>query len=187
MEETREPPESGRESIGVTPQTGQTTYGRATRASHEVRPPKRLIDEMAEIVSMVAEDPDMPTITQALRGPESQEWPEAMHKEIDSLERYNTWQEVLPSEGTQFVNTKYKAHLNAQGFTQIPSLHFDKPFAAVVHTDTIQFLLAHAVQEGLYTAQFDVEFAYLNALGEEELYLKPPQGVRVTRGRVLWL
>ena len=29
-----------------------------------------------------------------------------MHKEIDFLERYNTWQQVLAPEGTQFVDTK---------------------------------------------------------------------------------
>ena len=57
----------------------------------------------------------------------------------------------------------------------------------MVCTDIIQFLLAHTVWEGLYTAQFDGESAYLNAPLEEKLYLSPPQVVRVAPGRVLQL
>ena len=174
---------------------------RTTRSGRETRRPKRLI-ELAEIALMVSEDPDMPSVSQALGGPESREWQVAMEKEIDAIERYDTWEEMLAPETARFVDTKwvlkkkrnekgelikYKARLNARGFTQVPGLDFDETFAAVVRTDTIRLLLAHAIQENLYTAQYDVEAAYLNAPLEEEHYLKPPPGVNVTPGRVLRL
>lgn len=82
---------------------------------------------------------------------------------------------------------KYKARLNAQGFTQVEGLDYDETYAAVVRTDTIRLLLAHAYQNHLHMAQYDIESAYLNAELEEEIYLKPSPGVTVTAGKVLRL
>lgn len=187
------------EIVTVAPMSAVSTN--RSRSGREIRRPNRY-SEWAELALMTAEGPDMPTVPQALRGPETREWQAAMAKEIAGLEKYCTWEEVLAPPGARFVDTKwvlkkkrdetgrltkYKARLNARGFTQVEGLDYDETFAAVVRTDTIRLLLAHSVQNNLYTAQFDIEAAYLNAELEEELYLKPPPGVTVTAGKVLRL
>ena len=128
---------------------------------------------------------------------EAGEWKTAMEKEIASLERYSTLEATTPPVDRRFVDTKwvlrkkrdengnlvkYKARLTARGFTQIPGIDYDETFSAVVRTDTLRILLAHAIQHNLHTAQFDIESAYLNAPLEEEIYIKPPKMVSVPSG-----
>jgi len=125
-----------------------------------------------------------------------------MTKEIESLERYTTWEEVAPPQNARFVDTKwvlkkkrdehgklvkFKARLTARGFTQIPGLDYDETCSAVVRTDTIRPLLAHAVHHDLHTVQYDIESAYLNAPLEDEIYIKPAPMVAITAGKVLRL
>ena len=125
-----------------------------------------------------------------------------MEKEIASLEKYGTWEATTPPVDGRFVDTKwvlrkkrdengnlikFKARLTARGFTQIPGIDYDETFSAVVRTDTIRILLAHAVQHNLHTVQYDIESAYLNAPLDDEIYIKPPRMVTVPSGKVLRL
>jgi len=101
-----------------------------------------------------------------------------MEKEIASLEKYKTWEATAAPENARFVDTKwvlrkkrdergnlvkFKARLTARGFTQIPGIDYDETFSAVVRTDTLRILLAHAIHHNLHTVQYDIESAYLNA------------------------
>ena len=79
---------------------------RTTCTGRESRRPKRLI-EMVEIALLVARDPDMPSVSQALTGPENREWQAAMVKEVNAIECYNAWEEVLAPETARFVDTKW--------------------------------------------------------------------------------
>jgi hypothetical protein len=125
-----------------------------------------------------------------------------MNKVLQSIKKYGTWEETLAPEGPRFVDTKwglkkkrnergehikYKAHLNTHRFSEVPGLNFDKTFSTVVWIDTIYVLLAYAVQEGLYMAQYGIGSAHLNDTFEEGLYLKPPPSVQVTARKVLRL
>ena len=109
---------------------------------------------------------------------------------------------MSPPPGGRFVDTKwvlkkkrdecgnlvkFKARLTARGFTQIPGLDYDEMFSAVVRTDTLRLLLAHAIQYQLHTVQYDIESAYLNAPLDEEIYIQPPAMVSVPDGKVFRL
>jgi len=172
-----------------------------TRSGRAVRPPSRF-GEWGEIALFGLGDADEPSVSQALRSSEFAEWQSAMEKEIVSLEKYNTWEEVAPPLDGRFVDTKwvlkkkrdehgklvkFKARLTAQGFTQIPGLDYDETFSPVVRTDTIRRLLPHAVQNNLLTVQYDIKSVYLNAPLEGEIYIKPPQMVTISTGKVLHL
>jgi len=172
-----------------------------SRSGRQIKLPARY-GSWAEMALLGLDDEDSPTVAQALRSSEAADWKSAMEKEITSLERYNTWEEVASHSDGRFVNTKwvlkkkrdehgnlvkYKARLTARGFTQVPGLDYDETFSAVVQTDTLRILLAHAIQHNLYTAQYDIESAYLNAPLDEEIYIQPPTMVAIGAGKVLRL
>jgi len=172
-----------------------------TRRGREVKPPSRL-GEWGEVALLGYTDEDEPSVTAALSGSEAGEWKTAMEKEIASLEKYKTWEATAAPENARFVDTKwvlrkkhdergnlvkFKARLTACGFTQIPGIDYDETFSAVVRTDTLRILLAHAIQHNLHTVQYDIESAYLNAPLDDEIYIKTPRMVAVPSGKVLRL
>ena len=134
-----------------------------TLAGRTIKPPNRygLTAEYALLMRAAQENPDEPTLQQAMHGPEKGEWDKALQKEVEGIESYGTWEEATPPEGARFIGTKwvlrkkrdesgkllkYKARLTAKGFAQIPGLDFDETFSVVIRTDTILLLLAHCVQ-----------------------------------------
>jgi len=181
--------------------TCQPPPGIRTRSGRGVRPPSRL-GEWGEVALLGSVNEDSPSISKALSGSEAGEWKIAMEKEIASLEKYNTWEATAPPVNGRFVDTKwvlrkkrdehghlvkFKARLTARGFTQIPGIDYDETFSAVVRTDTLRILLAHALQHNLHIVQYDIESAYLNAPLDDEIYIKPPRMVTVPDGKVLRL
>jgi hypothetical protein len=57
-----------------------------------------------------------------------------------------------------------KAHLVAQGFSQVERLDFGEPFAPVSHLEAIRILLAFATSKGYKLYQMDVKSAFLNSV-----------------------
>jgi hypothetical protein len=55
-----------------------------------------------------------------------------------------------------------KAHLVAQGFSQVKGLDFGETFALVAHLEVIKILLAFAIFNGFKLYQIDVKSAFLN-------------------------
>jgi hypothetical protein len=55
-----------------------------------------------------------------------------------------------------------KAHLIAQGFSQVESLDFGETFAPVARLKAIRILLVFAVLKGFKLYQMDVKSAFLN-------------------------
>jgi hypothetical protein len=55
-----------------------------------------------------------------------------------------------------------KAHLVAQGFSQVEGLNFRETFAPVVHLEAIRILLVFATSSGFKLYQMDVKSAFLN-------------------------
>lgn len=88
-------------------------------------------------------------------------WKEAMRKEIEAIERNNTWKLVeLPSGhkpiGLKWVyklkrNTegdivKYKAWLVTKGYVERHGVDFEEVFAPVIRLETVRLLLALAAK-----------------------------------------
>jgi hypothetical protein len=69
-----------------------------------------------------------------------------------------------------------KAHLVAQGFSQVEGLDFGETFAPVAHLETIRILLAFAASKGFKLYQMDVKSSFLNGVIHEEVYVRQPLG-----------
>jgi hypothetical protein len=70
-----------------------------------------------------------------------------------------------------------KAHLVAQGYSQVEGLDFGETFAPVACLEAIRILLAFAVSKGFKLYQMDVKSAFLNGVIQEEVYVRQPPGL----------
>jgi hypothetical protein len=69
-----------------------------------------------------------------------------------------------------------KAHLVAQGFSQVEGLDFGETFAHVAHLEAIRILLAFIASKGFKLYQMDVKSAFLNGVIQEEVFVRQPPG-----------
>jgi hypothetical protein len=69
-----------------------------------------------------------------------------------------------------------KAHLVAQGFSQVECLDFEEIFAPVARLEAIRILLAFAASWRFKLYQMDMKSAFLNGVIQEELYVRQPPG-----------
>ncbi|GAA0148132.1 transmembrane signal receptor [Lithospermum erythrorhizon] len=117
---------------------------------------------------------------------ESQEWVEAMHKELAALEANDTWEVVdLPPAhkpiGCKWVFRlkynqdgsvdKYKARLVAKGFNQIEGVDYFDSFTPVAKTVTVRIILAYVAANGWALHQLDINNAYLHGYFDEDIYI----------------
>jgi hypothetical protein len=71
-----------------------------------------------------------------------------------------------------------KAHLVAQGFSQVEGLDFGKIFAPVAHLEAIIILLAFVTSKEFKLYQMDVKNAFLNGVIQEEVFVRLPPGFK---------
>jgi hypothetical protein len=69
-----------------------------------------------------------------------------------------------------------KAHLVAQGYSQVEGLDFGETFAPVARLEAIRILLAFVMSKGFKLYQMDVKSAFLNGVIQEEVYVRQPVG-----------
>jgi hypothetical protein len=116
-----------------------------------------------------------------------------MHKELEDYERNQVWTLVEPPRDVNVIGTKWilknkpgedgevarnKAHLVAQGFSQVEGLDFRITFALVAHPEAIRILLAFSPSKGFKLYQMDVKSAFLNSVIQEEVFLRQPSGFK---------
>lgn len=121
----------------------------------------------------------------------NQNWCEAMKKEIDALEKNETWKITELPPGKKSIDSKwiykikykpngeverYKARLVAKGFTQVEGIDFHETFAPVAKLVTVRCALAIASKKQWEIHQLDVNNAFLHGDLDEEVYMKIPQG-----------
>lgn len=136
----------------------------------------------------------------------SSDWPKwlkAIEIELEQLKMMGTWElEDVPKDQRPIANkwvflknfhirhstlTKYKVCLVAKGFSQIPGMDFNQTFAPVICFETIQMILAKAVQKKWKLQQANVKGAYLNGYLKEKVYMEQPCGFNDRTGKVCWL
>lgn len=118
-------------------------------------------------------------------------WLKAMHAELESIEKNETWQLTELPKGAKRIGVKwmyktklnkkgevdkYKARLVAKGYAQQHSVDYNEVFAPVARWDTIRMILALAAQKNWCVFQLDVKSAFLYGELSEDVYVEQPQG-----------
>jgi hypothetical protein len=106
-------------------------------------------------------------------------WVNSMHEELENFKRNQVWTLIDPPRDVNVIGTKCvfknkqgedvevvrnKAHLVAQGYSQVESLDFGDTFAHVAHLEAIRILLAFATSKGFKLYQMDVKNVFLNGV-----------------------
>ena len=128
---------------------------------------------------------------EAMVGPDSNKWLEAMKSEIGSMYENKVWTlEILP-EGRKAIQNKwifkkkmdadgnvtvYKARLVAKGFSQVQGVDYDETFSPVAMLKSVRIMLAIAAFFDYEMWHMDVKTEFLNAFLKVELYMMQPEG-----------
>ena len=127
-------------------------------------------------------------------------WRTAIQEELKSLRVNGTWKEEIPPKGVNLVSTKwvfivkvkadrtldrYKAQLIVRGFSQIYGINYFETFTPTTQIDILQIFLAIAATKDQELIHFDIKNVFTESHLKEQIYLSPPQGVKVKDGYVL--
>jgi hypothetical protein len=136
------------------------------------------------------EDPDEPTLYQALHGEHAEQYMEAMKKEMQSLIQQSTWKTIPQTEAKKVIKStwvfklkrfpdgspsKFKARFCVRGDLQTEGVDYFETYAPVVQWSTVRLLLTLVLREGWATRQVDYTNASAQAEMQEEVYVEPPK------------
>lgn len=122
-----------------------------------------------------------------------------MQKEIAALEANDTWEITDLPHGKKAIGSKwhykvkfkpdgtidkYKARFVVRGFTQVKDKDYKHTFSPVAKLPTVRVLIALAAINHWPLQQLDVNNAFLHGHLDEEVYILPPKGYVVPRGKV---
>jgi hypothetical protein len=158
--------------------------------TQKAHPPQQIIGNLNEMVTRSSRSAHLPCFTNtlfvALFEPQDVghalsdlSWINAIHEELENFERNQAWTLVEPLGDVNVIGTKWvfknkhgedgkivrnKAHLVAQGFSQVEGLDFGKTFAPVACLEVIRILLAFSVSKGFKLYQMEVKNAFLHGV-----------------------
>ncbi|MBW0514870.1 hypothetical protein O181_054585 [Austropuccinia psidii MF-1] len=136
--------------------------------------------------------------------PDKELWEEAMNDEIASMVEEKVFdltdlstvlqtQKVSDILSSKWVFAKktsplrYKARLVARGFQQTRGINFEETFAPTPTFGALRLLLSVAVSNTWTIKTFDVKVAFLHSIIDMPVFIWPPQGMMIDRGKVLKL
>jgi hypothetical protein len=141
------------------------------------------------------QDPDYPTISQALSGPNADDWMESLFKEIKTLERIGTWtvvtrasvvnqgKKVLPTTWALRIKRKpdgvaykFKARWCVRGDKQVYGEDYWETFSPVCQWSSVRLMLIMSTIYGLHTRQVDYVNAFAQADLNKDVFVEPPKG-----------
>ena len=142
---------------------------------------------LAEISEKEAFEPW--TLTEAR--PDWPLWERAIEEKLDTLWKAGTWELTEAPSGANIVGSKwvfcakkdaagniiqYKAHLVAQGFSQLPGVDYFDTFAPIAKLASIHAVLTIAAAEDLEMHQINIKGTYLNGelTNHEVIYIQQP-------------
>lgn len=137
---------------------------------------------------------DIPNSFQEIKSrPDRHLWEAAIQAELKSLLENETWTLVPePPKNENIVDCKwvfsiktdefgnpvrYKARLVARGFSQQYLIDYKETFSPVARISSFRFILAIAVEFGLFIHHMDVVTAFLNGKLKERIFMKVPEGI----------
>jgi transposase InsO family protein len=142
------------------------------------------------------------TFKQAMKSPEKDAWSKAIAVELNNLEQMRVWLVRLMPGDKKALNgrwvfatkpdvdgsgVRFKARFVAKGFTQVAGLDFNETFAPTATFVALRLLLTVAAARNWAVHSFDFVAAYLNSPIDEEVWVKPPEGLDVPKGHSLLL
>lgn len=150
-------------------------------------------------VMLVQNDDEPKSYDDIANFPDKEKWYQAVEKELQALKTNKTWVLVDRPPNRNIVGcrytfklkrnkngevSRYKARLVAQGFSQEPGVDFGETFAPVAKMLSLRIILAIAVKYNLIVEQADAVSAFLQANLEEEIFMRTPQGIECSDGKV---
>ena len=118
---------------------------------------------------------------EAMAGPDSNKWLEAMQSEIGSMYESKVWTLTdLPNDQRAIENkwifkkktdsdgnvTIYKARLVAKGYRQLQGVDYDETFSPVAKLKSVRIMLAIAAFYDYEIWQMDIKTAFVNDAAE---------------------
>jgi Reverse transcriptase (RNA-dependent DNA polymerase) len=76
-------------------------------------------------------------------------------------------------------DSRKKARLVAQGFSQVEGIDFNELFSPVVRFESVRLILALSALEDYYCVGVDVRNAYLYGKLDEKIYMRQREGFKV--------
>jgi len=150
-------------------------------------------------------DTDIPkpkTYDKAMASPDTAKWLMACNDEMQTWKHLDMYDIIPQPKGQKIVGSKwvfhvkrgpdgsiqkYKAHLIAQGFTQVEGINFNQTFALVAKSSSLHTIFALATEHDLEVHQMDVKATYLNADLDKEIYMEVPPSFDIPDGHILRL
>ena len=129
-------------------------------------------------------------------------WNAAIATEIRNLESFNTWEWVPRPKDRKLIDScwafrvkanqkgevdRMKARLCARGYREIWGQDYVETHAPVTCLASWRACLAQAAHHGRKIAILDIKSAYLMADVKEDIYLSPPEGLKVPDNKKGWV
>lgn len=145
--------------------------------------------DAASMILLAANEPT--TFKEAMESQDQKQWEQAMHEEIASLQKNETWLLVDHQVGQKIIDNKwvfkikenpdgsvdrYKARLVVRGFSQQQGIDYEETFSPVARYGSIRTVLALAAARKLKIKQFDIKTAFLYGELNEDVFMKQPTG-----------
>ncbi|PLW49743.1 hypothetical protein PCASD_01561 [Puccinia coronata f. sp. avenae] len=142
------------------------------------------------------------SFSKAIKSPDAESWKEAVNSESGAMDRLSVWKVVDITLGEELLNTvwifrrkfdengalnKYKARLCAAGNFQVEGINYSETYAPTGRPTALRTILSKGAAEGLLIHQMDVKNAFLNGNLDKTIYLRPPAGLSVPKGKFLLL
>ena len=137
------------------------------------------------------------TYAEAMAGANAADWQGAWDSELSSLAANDVYEVVRIPDGVKPITSKpvfrlkmdsrgnverFKIRFVARGYVQKEGIDYKEVFAPVANLESVRILLALAAKYDLELDAMDITTAYLNGELEEDLYLLPPKGVKISDG-----
>lgn len=144
------------------------------------------VEAEEELMFMGVEEPQ--NFEQAVK---EHNWRLAMQKELESIEKNDTWKLTELPDGHKVIDLKWifklkkdasgkvvknKAILVTKGYVQEHGIDFEEIFAPVTRLETVRLLLALSAKNNWEVHHLDVKTAFLNGDINEEVYVAQPKG-----------
>ena len=143
------------------------------------------------------------TYEQAIRGPEREQWLQAMQSEWDSLKSNKTWKLVYPPLNNRSILkgrwvfkkklgvdgkiARYKARWVVKGFLQRQGIDYNETYSGVIKPITSNILLALAAKYDWEVDLVDIVTAFLYAGVKERILVEQPIGFEEQASKICLL